>query len=101
MLSKNVFIHLLFKVKPVSLRANGSISLVPHKRLRKSSNVLSNGQKGIRVPTERLACSRVLQGGEGHLSCQSLVDVPDLGEQRWELLVLEAEGENLFRVDAA
>lgn len=31
---------------------------------------------------------------------QSLIDVPDFREQRRKLLVLEAKGKNLLRVDA-
>lgn len=93
---QKLFIHLLFKVKPVSLRANGSISLF----LNATTIVLSVGQKEICVPTELLLSAQA-SGAKRQLLCQSLVDVPDFGEQRRELLVLEAKGENLFRVDAA
>lgn len=60
----------------------------------------SKGRPGSSHTGERKKMPCPLPGAHGFLQ-KSLVHVPDFRQQRWELLVLEAEGENLLRVDAA
>lgn len=52
------------------------------------------------LPTAVFIHWRVQGGGAGWPG-PSFVDVPDLGEQRWQLLVLEPQGEDLLRVHGA
>ena len=41
------------------------------------------------------------QGSEAEWLRPSLMDIPDLRQQRWQLLVLEPQGEDLLRVHGA
>lgn len=65
MLSKNLFIHLLFKVKPVSLRANCRTSLLPQKNeenLNAMTNVSPNGAERSLCLHSTPACLSVNAG---------------------------------------
>lgn len=72
----------------VCLRAKGAEVLLPPERVGKKMPCEIPGQHPA-------ALSHV------SLRKKSLVHVPDFRQQRWELLVLEAEGENLLWVDTA
>lgn len=84
---------------------NCSVSILPHERLRGTSmpprSHPTGRKQSVFLPSAWTSARASRSPTAALWLCKSLVDVPDLGEQRRELLVLEAEGENLFRVDAA
>ena len=84
----------------VRVRAKGSEALLPRENEISTPETSPCGKRSVSL-LDAVSVSDFKSHRSATPGSRSLVDVPDFREQRGKLLVLEAKGEDLLRVDAA